>query len=232
MSDNLIELKDLGKTFLQGTREVKVLEGVNLQIQKGQKVAIIGPSGSGKSTLLDIISGVTLPSKGSVEICSQMISNSNSNERAKLRLEKIGFVFQNFHLFSHFTALENILFPLSLKGIPDSESIAIDYLDKVGLSHRKDHLPSEMSGGERQRVAIARALAVKPEVLIADEPSGSLDVENGNKIVDLFFQLVDLQKTTLILVTHNQELAEKCEKVYSITGGTLCLMDVDKDKVQ
>lgn len=207
-----IQIQNLTKSYKSGNKEITVLNGLNLSIQKSEKIAIIGRSGSGKSTLLSLLSGLDQPSMGSILYGEQDITKLNSDQMTDFRLQNIGIVFQQFHLISHLTALENCLLPLEMKQTLNAEKIAADMLDKVGLSDRMHHFPSQLSGGECQRVAIARALAGKPEICLADEPTGSLDVHTGESVLNLFLDLVRQNGSTLIMVTHSSEVASLCDR--------------------
>lgn len=219
----MMRLNEVDKTFLQGKNEIKVLRQLNLNIGKGETVAILGPSGSGKSTLLNLISGIEIPSKGSIEFDGQAFHSLNQAQRDQIRFERFGFVFQQFNLLPHLTVLENVLFPLNLKKVENAEEIAKSFIERVRLDHRMDHFPETLSGGEKQRVAIARALAGSPELILADEPSGSLDVESGQMIIDLFFNMIKESKASMVLVTHNPALADYCDKKYFMEKGQLQL---------
>ena len=221
----MIRLSQVKKTFFQGENEISVLKSVDLELQAGQTAAILGPSGSGKSTLLNIISGIEPQSEGDVFFKDFDFSKLTQKEKDQLRFEKFGFVFQQFNLLSHLNVFENVLFPLELKKIPQAEEKAKKFLDSVGLSHRLNHFPPTLSGGEKQRVAIARALAGGPELILADEPSGSLDEESGKNIMDLFFGLVEESKCALLMVTHNPELAEHCDLSFVMKDGQIVSKD-------
>ena len=198
-----------------------ILKDINVKIASGESVAITGSSGSGKTTLLGMLAGLDVPSSGSIIVNKHDISLMNEDERALFRAQNVGFVFQSFHLLDGLTALENVLLPLELAGNIDGKQEAINYLEKVGLSHRLQHYPSQLSGGEQQRVAIARAFAAKPKYLFADEPTGNLDQNTGGHIIDLLFELNNSQQTTLILVTHEQRLADFCQRHLVIENGQL-----------
>ncbi len=184
-------------------------------------MAITGASGSGKSTLLSILAGLDLPSSGQVEIAGQQLSSMNEEVRAQLRQEKIGFVFQSFHLIPALSALDNVMLPLELKGEKNAHEQSMHLLERVGLSQRYDHKPLELSGGEQQRVAIARAFAGHPEILFADEPTGNLDQDSGENVIELLFQLNKVQGTTLVLVTHDAVLANTCQRRFKLDHGEL-----------
>lgn len=198
-----------------------MLSDVSFHINKGTTTAIIGPSGSGKTTLLGLCAGLDIPSSGSVSINGRMISNLSEDERAAFRNEHTGFIFQNFQLIPTLTALENVMVPLELRGARGVRPLAEELLDSVGLAQRRHHYPTQLSGGEQQRVAIARAFINKPSILFADEPTGNLDADTGELITRLLFDLNRKQGTTLVLVTHNQDLAGMTGRVLSLRGGKL-----------
>lgn len=217
----MMEIKDLKKSYGQGDARVEVLKGINLKINKGETLALIGKSGSGKSTLLSLMAGLDQSDAGEILINGKNISSMTESELTEFRSSHMGIVFQQFHLVSTLTALENVLLPLELLRIPNAKERAMSLIESVGLSHRAHHLPSELSGGESQRVAIARALAIRPSILFADEPSGNLDEETGEKVMELLFSMVNETKTTLVLVTHDLELAKKCSRVVHLEHGSL-----------
>lgn len=219
----MIELNNIRKSFQQGQNEIQVLRDVNLKVEAGETIAILGPSGSGKSTLLNLVSGIDIPSEGEILFAGEKFSSLNQKDRDKIRFEKLGFVFQQFNLLPHLNVLENVLFPLHMKKMTNAESVAREYIEKVDLLHRIDHFTETLSGGEKQRVAIARALAGGPQLILADEPSGSLDVDNGEKIINLFFDLIKKSNSAMILVTHNPSLAKFCDKKYMMEKGGLNL---------
>lgn len=223
----MIELKRVTKTFLQGQSKVHVLQGVDLKISEGTKVSIIGPSGGGKSTLLSIVAGIELPTEGSVYFGSQCLNSLSEDARANLRATHFGFIFQQFRLIPHLTALENVMLPLEIlkdrSGKEDPIGKAKHLLGQVGLTERFHHLPSELSGGECQRVAIARALIHNPSVILGDEPSGNLDQETGRKVMGLMFDLISSFKKTLILVTHDQALARQSDVTYRLNEGKISI---------
>lgn len=212
----IVELKNLKKSFYQGPQVVDVFQELNLSLNEGETLAVLGPSGSGKSTLLSLMAGLDAPTSGEIWIDGQNLSLLNEKELTFFRAKKIGIIFQQFHLFSHLTAVENVALPLELAGHPEAEEKARYTLDLVGLSHRAQHFPYQMSGGENQRVAIARAFIVKPRLLLADEPSGSLDTRTGDQIMNLLFDLVSKEKTTMVLVTHNEDLALRCQRQFRL----------------
>lgn len=195
-----------------------ILQQIDLRIEQDSTVAIVGSSGSGKSTLLGLLAGLDTPSSGSIQLLGQELSTLSEDERASLRQQYVGFVFQSFHLLPHLTALENVLLPLSLSKNTDT-TWAKNCLEQVGLGHRVHHTPKQLSGGEQQRVAIARAFACKPKILFADEPTGNLDSQTGQHIIDLLFNLNTQHGTTLVLVTHDLKLAERCQQRLTLAQG-------------
>ena len=197
-----------------------ILQQIDLRIEQGSTVAIVGSSGSGKSTLLGLLAGLDTPSSGSIQLLGQELSTLSEDERASLRQQYVGFVFQSFHLLPHLTALENVLLPLSLSKNTDT-TWAKNCLEQVGLAHRLHHTPKQLSGGEQQRVAIARAFACKPKILFADEPTGNLDSQTGQHIIDLLFNLNTQHGTTLVLVTHDLKLAERCQQRLTLAQGQM-----------
>lgn len=218
-----LQVINLNKTVITKQGNLEILHNINLNIEKGGSVAIVGSSGSGKTTLLSLLAGLDIPSSGDITLLDKKISNMDEEGRAQIRRENIGFVFQSFQLIPGLTALENIMVPLEIKGVvrTDALKLAFGWLEKVGLAHRADHYPHTLSGGEQQRVALARAFVSEPKILFADEPTGSLDKENGNKVIDLLFKLNIDTGCTLILVTHDMELAQRCDKVFNLIAGQL-----------
>lgn len=216
-----VVVSNLRKSYGQGESKVEVLKGINLDIEKGEKLALIGKSGSGKSTLLSLLAGLDSPDSGDIIVQDQKISSMSERDLTNFRAQHMGIVFQQFHLVSTLTALENVLLPLELLKRPNAMVTAKNLLESVGLSHRSHHVPSQLSGGESQRVAIARALAINPAILFADEPSGNLDEETGDKVMDLLFKMVQDTGTTLVLVTHDPDLAKKCSRVVHLEHGSL-----------
>ena len=215
----MIKGENLHKQVTMGDTEIEILKGIDLEIKTGESVAIVGASGSGKSTLLALLAGLDVPSQGSVLVDEVDLSTLDEDGRAKLRGEKVGFVFQSFQLLPSLTALENVMLPLELNGDRDALVTAADYLGRVGLDHRHRHYPRQLSGGEQQRVAIARAFATDPEILLADEPTGNLDSDTGSLIIDLLFSLNKEKDTTLILVTHESDLASRCDRQIRLASG-------------
>lgn len=201
--------------------QLKILDGIDLEINAGETVAIVGASGSGKTTLLGILAGLDLPTHGAVSLVGQELTALDEEARARIRGEQVGFVFQSFQLLGSLTALENVMLPGELRGDRGAEAEAREFLARVGLAERVGHYPRQLSGGEQQRVAIARAFASRPNVLFADEPTGNLDTTTGQRIIDLLFALNAEAATTLILVTHDDRVAERCQRVIEIAAGRL-----------
>lgn len=201
--------------------ELEILKGIELEIKASETVAIIGASGSGKSTLLGLLAGLDESSEGQVWVDGVELGTLDEDARARLRADKVGFVFQSFQLLPSLTALENVMLPLELRGSADAEKLAGEFLQRVELAERVTHYPRQLSGGEQQRVAIARAFAAQPRILFADEPTGNLDTETGAHIVDLLFEINREQGTTLVLVTHEQRLAARCDRRLRLDGGEL-----------
>lgn len=219
--NGFIATRNLQKTVRLPNSDLTILTDINLIINRGQSVAIVGASGSGKSTLLGILAGLDQATRGEVFLAGHALHQMNDDERAALRAEKVGFVFQSFLLLPALTALENITLPAELAGMKDAKSKGLALLAKVGLSSRADFFPSQLSGGEQQRVAIARAFITQPEILFADEPSANLDTTTGAMIEDLLFELNQSQGTTLVLVTHNPQLAKRCDCQLVMNNGEL-----------
>lgn len=217
----ILKLSKITQRFVSGDKEIEVLSNINLEINSGESVAIVGPSGSGKTTMLGLCAGLDQPTSGKIELAGKNIEDLNENQRAELRRDNVGFVFQNFELIPTLTALENVSLPLDLKGGTNTKVIAEALLNKVGLADRAHHYPSQLSGGEQQRVAIARAFSNNPSIVFADEPTGNLDEETGQHIEDLLFELNREKGTTLILVTHNPELANKAQRIIELKMGKL-----------
>ena len=211
----------LGKRVQLPGGELVILDGVGFSIARGESVAVVGPSGSGKSTLLSLLAGLDAPTSGAVEIDGAPLSTLDEDGRARVRADKVGFVFQNFQLLPSLTALENVMLPLELRGDADAEGPARAILDRVGLGERLGHYPRQLSGGEQQRVAVARAFVTGPSLMFADEPTGNLDTATGQAIIELLFALNQDAGTTLVLVTHDEHLAERCRRTLRIEGGRL-----------
>ena len=217
----MIKAENLLKRVPMAGGELEILKGITLEIKSGEAVAIIGASGSGKSTLLGLLAGLDEASEGRVIIGETDIGELDEDGRALFRGREIGFVFQSFQLLPALTALENVMLPLELQGHGDARQQAEHFLQRVGLAPRMEHYPRQMSGGEQQRVAIARAFAATPRILFADEPTGNLDTVTGSRVIDLLFELNREEGTTLVLVTHDQKLAERCERCLTLEAGEL-----------
>jgi len=217
----MLELKSLKKSYVQGKETIEIFKNLNFSLEEGQRVAIMGKSGSGKSTFLSLVSGIIKADGGSISLKDVSYNDLEESEINDFRATNIGFVFQNFHLVSYLNALENVMLPAKVCNITKPKEKAMELLASVGLSHRLDHLPSQLSGGEKQRVAIARALIHNPKIILADEPSGNLDEETGNAVMDKLFELIKKNGTTLILVTHSKDVAKRCEKTYELVLGNL-----------
>ena len=217
----MIKTSQLNKSVKTAEADLEILRGIDLEIRRGETAAIVGTSGSGKSTLLGLLAGLDSPSGGDIYLDDINIVQLDEDERAVLRSQKVGFVFQSFQLLPALTALENVMLPLELAGRDDARIMAEDYLSRVGLGERLHHYPRTLSGGEQQRVAIARAFAAKPLILFADEPTGNLDTATGAKIIELLFGLNEEEGTTLVLVTHDNTLADRCQRKLVMTAGHL-----------
>jgi putative ABC transport system ATP-binding protein len=218
---SIIKLTEVNKTYALASNEVSVIKNLNLTVQNKERVAIIGPSGSGKTTLLLILTGLETPTEGQISIAGNSLQGMSGDDRADLRREHIGIVFQSFHLIPSLTARENVALPLEISGRGNSRQRAMDMLDKVGLVERYNHYPAQLSGGEQQRVAIARALVHEPELIVADEPTGNLDEHTGELIMQLLFDLNRDSGTTLVLVTHDIDLANRCDRTLKLQTGSL-----------
>ncbi len=217
----MIKTFQLRKSVRAAEADLEILRGIDLEIKRGETAAIVGTSGSGKSTLLGLLAGLDSPTSGEIYLDDTNIVQLDEDERAVLRSQKVGFVFQSFQLLTALTALENVMLPLELAGRDDARVVAEDYLARVGLEERLHHYPRTLSGGEQQRVAIARAFAAKPLILFADEPTGNLDSATGAKIIELLFGLNQEEGTTLILVTHDNSLADRCQRKLVMAAGHL-----------
>jgi putative ABC transport system ATP-binding protein len=220
-TNTVLEAQRLGKQVSSPEGTLTILSDVSFEISAGESVAVVGPSGAGKSTLLALLAGLDLPTAGHVVLNTANLSELDEDGRAQLRAENVGFVFQSFHLVPSLNALENVMLPLELAGQSNARSAALEIIKKVGLGERWSHYPAQLSGGEKQRVAIARAFATEPAVLFADEPTGNLDSRTGANIMELMFELNRSSSTTLVLVTHDQSLAERCDRILSLDVGKL-----------
>ncbi len=218
---SVLRVEHLTKTYRSGERTLTVLRDVSLSVPEGSRCAVVGPSGSGKTTLLGLCAGLDRPTSGSVVLNGVALNDLNEDELAQIRNQYVGFVFQTFQLIPTLTALENVVVPIELRGESGVRRQAIELLDQVGLGDRLDHYPAQLSGGEQQRVSLARAFINKPKILFADEPTGNLDGETAEKISDLLFELNEAAGTTLVLVTHNLELAQRTQRIISLKAGSI-----------
>ena len=223
MTDTVLRADSVSKIYQQGTLDVSVLGGVNLQIRKGEQIAIVGSSGTGKSTLLHLLAGLDVPTGGTVSLNGRNLSELSESERGKLRNETLGFVYQFHHLLPEFTALENVMIPLMVRRLPTEQirNEAVSLLETVNLSNRLNHKPGELSGGERQRVAIARALIIKPLCLLADEPTGNIDRQNAKTVQDLMVELDRDMNVALVVATHDLQLADAMNRIFRLENGVL-----------
>ena len=221
-TDTVLASRNLTRQVSSPEGILTIVDGVDLDIRKGESVAVVGASGAGKSTLLALLAGLDLPTDGEVWLNGQPLTPLDEDGRAELRAARVGFVFQSFHLVPSLTALENVMLPLELAGDRSARSAALSVLDRVGLTPRVHHYPRQLSGGERQRVAIARAFVAEPVILFADEPTGNLDSVTGERIADLLFRLNAENGTTLVLVTHDRTLADRCDRTIRLQAGRLC----------
>jgi len=217
----ILSVNNLSRTYKSGSRELTVLSEIDFDIEAGEIVSIVGPSGSGKTTLLGLCAGLDQSSGGSIELMNQKLQDLSEDERASLRNKHVGFIFQNFQLIPTLTALENVMIPLELQGSSKAKSESTNLLERVGLGNRMTHYPTQLSGGEQQRVSIARAFSNSPKILFADEPTGNLDEETGHKIESLLFDMNTEKGTTLIIVTHDLELANKTNRIIRLKGGKI-----------
>lgn len=217
----ILQLSEVSKTFRTGKEHLVILNHVNLDIKQGSSVAIVGPSGSGKTTLLGLCAGLDRATTGKVILDGTVLNDQNEDQLARIRNQSVGFIFQNFQLLPTLTALENVMIPLELADADDPKGQAVELLDKVGLSERLHHYPTQLSGGEQQRVSLARAFGNKPKILFADEPTGNLDSETSDKVIKLLFDLNKEAGTTLVLVTHDMDLAAKTNRIIRIKGGSI-----------
>lgn len=221
MTDLVFQLKDVAFSLRGNAGQVDILRGISLKVHSGESVALVGPSGSGKSSLLMVMGGLEQATGGTVEALGQNLSTMDEDALARFRQGRMGIVFQSFHLIPTMTALENVATPLEISGQADAFYRAREALEAVGLGHRVDHYPAQLSGGEQQRVALARACAPRPAILLADEPTGNLDSTNGSAIMDLLFEMRDTYGATLVLVTHDPALAERCDRSVALADGKI-----------
>ena len=219
----LYKLKNINLNYLLNGNNIKILKNINFEIKKNESVAIIGESGSGKTSLLMLMSGLENPTNGSIVFDGEDLSEISDKRRTEIRKKKIGLIFQQFFLIPNYTALENVMFPMQINKIKNEKEKAISILEDFGLIHRKNNLPSELSGGEQQRVAIARAISFEPEIVLADEPTGNLDIRNTEIVSDLLLEYSRKRKICLILVTHNMKIARKCDRVIKLIDGQIKL---------
>jgi len=217
----MIKTKNVEKTVSTSEGDLCILKGIDLEIKSGETLAVVGSSGSGKSTLLGLLAGLDVPSSGSIELGDYEITALSEDQRATVRAEMVGFVFQSFQLLPSLSALENVMLPAEINGVTNARQLAEQYLTRVGLDHRFKHYPRQLSGGEQQRVAIARAFASQPKILFADEPTGNLDTNTGAHVIDLLFELNQEEGATLVLVTHEQRLAQRCGRSITLESGAI-----------
>jgi len=217
----LYKLKNINLNYLLNGNNIKILKNINFEIKKNERVAIIGESGSGKTSLLMLMSGLESPTNGSIVFDKEDLSKINEKRRTEIRRKKIGLIFQQFYLIPNYTALENVMFPMQINKINNEKEKAISILEDFGLVNRKNNLPSELSGGEQQRVAIARAISFDPEIILADEPTGNLDRKNTELVSNLLLEYSRKKKICLILVTHNMNLARKCDRIMKLVDGQI-----------
>ena len=219
--DPILNVRDLGKTYSSAGNKLTVLEKINFSVEEGSTLSIVGPSGSGKTTLLGLCAGLDRSSNGSVELNNIRLDDLSENQRAVVRNRYVGFIFQNFQLLLTLNALENVMVPMELQGAKNARARSKELLDKVGLSDRMHHYPAQLSGGEQQRVSLARAFSNNPKILFADEPTGNLDAETSDRVIKLLFDLNKEAGTTLIIVTHNSELADATQRIIRLKGGNM-----------
>ncbi len=224
----ILKVSQLSKMYSSGSKNLTVLNDISFEVNAGATFSIVGPSGSGKTTLLGLCAGLDKAGTGSIELCGTALDSLNEDGRALLRNKEVGFIFQDFQLLPTLTALENVSVPLELQGAKDSKHKALELLQKVGLEDRVHHYPSQLSGGEQQRVALARAFSTSPSILFADEPTGNLDEETGEKVIQLLFELNKEAGTTLIIVTHDLELAQRTQQILRLKGGKILSNETTK----
>ncbi len=223
VSNTVLSCQNLSRSFIDGEREIKVLQGINLDLAQSESLAVIGASGSGKTTLLQLLGGLDSPTLGTVEVCGNNLSAVNETKRGDLRNQYLGFVYQFHHLLAEFSALENVAMPFLIRRVKPSDAFkqAREILEQVGLGHRLEHKPGMLSGGERQRAAIARALVTKPALLLADEPTGNLDSETGDAVMQLLLDLKNNYQTSMVIVTHDMQVAGKMDRTLKLDHGDL-----------
>jgi putative ABC transport system ATP-binding protein len=221
MSNFALQVQNISKIYSNENREIEILKNIQFEIEKGETVSIVGPSGSGKSTLLGLSAGLDDTTSGEIAIMGKTLNKLSEDEKAKLRNDHVGFIFQNFQLIPSLSALDNVMVPLELQGGKNAKAKALDLIDRVGLLDRKDHYPNQLSGGEQQRIAIARAFMNDPEILFADEPTGNLDGKTSDNVESLLFDLNTEKGTTLIIVTHDLDLAEKTNRIIRLKSGEI-----------
>ena len=221
MSDLAIHVQDVSLTLQTNVGPVSILKNINLQVKKGESIGLVGPSGSGKSSLLMLLGGLEKATKGQVQVLKRNFNSMGEDALAKFRRMHMGIIFQSFHLIPTMTALENVATPMELSGKPNALKFAEDILSEVNLEHRLHHYPAQMSGGEQQRTALARAVCIQPDILLADEPTGNLDEHNGGQIIELLFELIKKFGSTLVLVTHDNEIATLCDRVIQLRNGKI-----------
>ncbi|MFM2586868.1 ABC transporter ATP-binding protein [Vibrio sp. TBV020] len=221
MQTSVIKADSLSKVVSTNQEQLTILDNVNLDIKEGESVAIVGTSGAGKSTLMTLLAGLDTPTSGEVDLLGQKLHTLDDEERAAIRSESVGFVFQSFLLIPSLTALDNVTLPCLLKGEAENKQRATELLESVGLANRINHAPTQLSGGEQQRVALARAFMIEPKVLFADEPTGNLDQQTASNVIKLLFDLNKQHGTTLVLVTHDQNLAQRCDRIFTMKAGQL-----------
>ena len=221
MSDLAIHVQDVSLTLQTNVGPVSILKNINLQVKKGESIGLVGPSGSGKSSLLMLLGGLEKATKGQVQVLKRNFNSMGEDALAEFRRMHMGIIFQSFHLIPTMTALENVATPMELSGKPNALKFAEDILSEVNLEHRLHHYPAQMSGGEQQRTALARAVCIQPDILLADEPTGNLDEHNGGQIIELLFELVKKFGSTLVLVTHDNEIATLCDRVIQLRNGKI-----------
>lgn len=217
----ILKIDKLEKTYTSGSKKLTVLNDISFEIEEGETFSIVGPSGSGKTTLLGLCAGLDRPNSGVIELCGEPLQDLNEDQRALMRNKEVGFIFQNFQLLPTLNALENVSVPLELQGKKNASKVAMELLEKVGLGDRVHHYPSQLSGGEQQRVALARAFSNTPSILFADEPTGNLDEETGEKVIQLLFELNREAGTTLVIVTHDLDLANRTQQILRLKGGKI-----------